>query len=125
MAENAYAITIENSEDALVRSQYLDTFRRSELEPEKSLLAAILEDAVQEYRKYNGAHDPKSKSRFRDVEEWFNRRDREWIFSFDNVCELLCLDPEYVRRRLPEAQGKAAEKDKQPVHHHGVHKRAA
>jgi hypothetical protein len=123
MAENAYAITIENSEDALVRSQYLDTFRRSELEPEKSLLAAILEDAVQEYRKYNGAHDPKSKSRFNEVEEWFNRRDKEWIFSFHNVCELLGLDPEYVRGRLHETPGVPAEEDK-PVHP-GTHKRAA
>ena len=124
MAENAFTVTTENTGDILVRSQYLDTFRRSELEPEKSLLAAILEDAVQEYRKFNGPHDPKSKIRFNKVEEWFNRRDKEWIFSFDNVCELLGLDPEYIRRRLLEAQGEAAEENK-PVHHHGMRNRAA
>jgi hypothetical protein len=125
MAKNAFTITTENTGDILVRPQYLDTFRRSgHLEPEKSLLAAILEDAVQEYRKYNGAHDPKSKSRFNEVEEWFNRKDKEWIFSFDNVCEMLGLDPEYIRRRLLEAQVEAAEEDK-PVHHDGIHNRAA
>jgi len=125
MAQNAFTITTENTGDILVKPQYLDTFRRSgHLEPEKSLLAAFLEDAVQEYRKYNGAHDPKSKTRFNEVEEWFKRRDKEWIFSFENVCELLGLDPEYIRRRLFEAQGEAAQEDK-PVHHHGMRNRAA
>jgi hypothetical protein len=118
MAENPFTI---GTDDTLVGPQYLDTFRRSEhLEPEKSLLAAILEDAVREYRKYNGAHDPKSKSQFNEVAEWFNRRDKEWIFSFENVCELLGLHPEYIRRRLLEAQGEAAEENRQ-----SRHKRAA
>ena len=49
---------MEDTGDILVRSHYLDTFRRSEhLEPENALLAAILEDAVEEYRKYSGAHE--------------------------------------------------------------------
>ena len=78
MAGHAFTIMTDHT---LVGPQYLATFRRSEhLEPEKTLLAAILEDAVQEYRKYSRAHDPKSKSRFHEVEEWFNRRDKEWIF---------------------------------------------
>ena len=121
MTENAFIVT----DDTLVGRQYLDTIRRSEHpEPENALLAAILEDAVQEYRKYVQADDPKSKTRFNEVDEWFNRRDKEWIFSFDNVCELLGLDPEYIRRRLFEAQGEAAQEDK-PVHHHGMRNRAA
>lgn len=125
MAENAFTITTEDTGDILVRSQYLDTFRRSEhLEPEKSLLAAILEDAVQEYRKYSGAHDSKSKTLFHEVEEWFNCSDKEWIFCFANVCELLSLDPEYIRRRLLGAQGEPAEEDK-AVHHDRMRKRAA
>ena len=122
MAENAFTIV---SGDTLVGQQYLDTFRRSEhLEPENALLAAILEDAVEEYRKYSGAHDSKGKSRFNEVEEWFNCSDKKWIFSFENICELLGLDPEYIRRRLHETSGALAENDK-PVHHRGMHKRAA
>ena len=86
--------------------EYLDTFRRSEhLEPEKTLLSAILEEAVQDYRKYSRGRDLKSKSRFHEVDEWFKRRDKKWIFSFESVCQLLDLDPEYIRRRLREAQG--------------------
>ena len=118
MAENAFATMTDG--DILVQSQYLDTFRRSEhLEPEKSLLAAILEDAVQEYPNYSGAHDSTGKSRFNEVEEWFNRGDKKWLFSFENICELLGLDPEYIRRRV----GETPEEDK-PVRHHR-HKRAA
>ncbi len=125
MAENAFTLTTEDTGDILVRSQYLDTFRRSEHpEPENALLAAILEDAVEEYRKYSGAHDSKGRSRFNEVEEWFNRSDKEWIFSFENICELLGLDLEYVRHQLFKAHGEAAEEDK-PVHHDGKHKRAA
>ena len=113
MAENAFTIT---TDDTLVGQQYLDTFRRSEhLEPEKSLLAAILEDAVQEYRKYSRAHDVNGKSRFREAEKWIMRGRNDWIFSFENVCELLGLDPEYVRRGVCETR----------AHHDGTRKRAA
>jgi hypothetical protein len=98
----------------LVEPQYLDMFCRSEhLEPEKTLLFAILEYAVEDYRKYSRGRDPKSKRRFHEVENWFKRRDEKWIFSFRNVCDLLDLDPKYVRRRLCEAQGEPADK---PMH---------
>jgi hypothetical protein len=94
MAENNSTIT--NGDTSMVE-QYLDTFRRSEhLEPEKSLLAAILE--------YCGGND--------------------WIFSFDNVCELLGLDPEYVRRGLRETLGRPAEEEKS-VHRDRMRRRAA
>ena len=113
MADNIFTIT---TGDTLMGQQYVDTFRRSEhLEPEKSLLAAILEDGIQEYRKYSRAHDADGKRRFREAKEWIMGRDNEWIFSFENVCELLGLDPEYVRRGVCETR----------VHHDGIRKRAA
>jgi hypothetical protein len=71
-----------------------------------------LEDAVQEYRKYSRAHDANGKKRSREAEEWIMRWGNDWIFSFDNVCELLGLDPEYVRRGLRETVGTSAEEEK-------------
>ena len=122
MAENIF--TIMNG-DTSTTQQFLDTFRRSEhFEPEKSLLAAILEDAVQEYRKYSPAHDADGKKRFREAEEWIMRGGNDWIFSFDNVCELLGLDPEYVRRGLRETLGTPAEEEKL-VHRDRMRRRAA
>ena len=121
MAENNFT----NTGDTSMVQQYLDTFRRSEhLEPEKSLLAAILEDAVQEYRKYSRAHDVDGKKRFREAEEWIMRGGNDWIFSFDNVCDLLGLDPEYVRRGLRETLGTPAEEEKS-VHRDRMRRRAA
>ena len=122
MAENIFTST---TGDTLMLKQYMDTFRRGEhLEPEKSLLAAILEDAVQEYHKYSRAHDAHGKRRFREAEDWIMRVGNDWIFSFDNVCELLGLDPEYVRRGLRETQGNPPEEEN-PVHRHGMRRRAA
>jgi hypothetical protein len=119
MAENNFTITTDyTSDDTSLVQQYLDTFRRSEhLEPEKSLLAALLEDAVQEYRKYSRAHDANGKKRFREAEEWIMRGDNNWIFSFDNVCDLL-------GRGLCESLAKPAEEEKS-VHHDRMRKRAA
>jgi hypothetical protein len=91
--------------DSSEAQQYLDTFRRAEyLEPEKALIAAILEDAIHEYHKYRDARDAAGKERFREAEEWITHEGNEWIFSFDNVCEFLGLDPEYLRRGLREME---------------------
>ena len=34
------------------------------------------------------------------AEEWILDKDRSHLFSFDNVCEILGLDPEYMRAGL-------------------------
>jgi hypothetical protein len=120
MAENTFTMT---SDDTLMTQQYADTFRRSEhLDPEKALVAAILDDAIHEYRKYSGAHDPNGKKRFREAEKWIMHGGNGWIFSFDNVCDLLGLDPDYVRRGLRISKGKAEQEKR--VHGDGS-KRAA
>src|SRR4030095_2241610 len=122
MAEDSFNIT---SSDSLVMQQYLDAFRRSEyLGPEESLLVAILDDAVQEYRKYYRAHDAKGKRRFREVEEWVMHERDGWIFSFGNVCELLGLDPDYVRRGRRKPKSDPAEKENR-MQRDGTRRRAA
>ncbi|HEX2932874.1 MAG TPA: hypothetical protein VHV54_24305 [Candidatus Binatia bacterium] len=97
------------SGDISTSEQYRDTFRRSELlEPEKALLIALLEDGIHEYRKYYQARDRDGQRRFRKACEWLMADDEAWIFSFVNVCELLNLDPKYVRRRMREAKDPAS-----------------
>jgi len=105
MAEDTFTMI---GDDSLMTQQYADTFRRSEhLDPEKALVAAILNDAIQEYRKYSGGQDRNGKKRFREAEEWIMHDGNDWIFSFDNVCHFLGLDPDYVRRGLRIRKGKA------------------
>lgn len=103
--------------DTAATEQFFDTFRRGEpIAPERALLAALLQDAIQDYRKFKKARDPEGRERFREVEEWINETANDWIFSFKNVCELLNLEPEYVRRALDERKHTAHNKDRPRRH---------
>jgi len=85
--------------------QYLGTFGRNEnLAPEKALLLAVLEDAIHCLRQYRVAHDRLGKQRFREADAWINRRGSDWAFTFDNVCDLLGIEPEYLRRKILGAE---------------------
>src|SRR4029077_15271546 len=33
---------------------------------------------------------------FRDADEWIAHEDKRWVFSFDNVCDMLDINPEYM-----------------------------
>jgi hypothetical protein len=116
--------TQNTSGDSTEVQQYLDTLRRGEyLEPEKALLAAILEDAIHQYHKFRHAWDTAGKEQSREAQEWIMHEGDQWIFSFDNVCESLGLDREYLRRGILETQTNARElqKDERP----NARKRAA
>jgi len=87
--------------DTLLTEQYLDTYRRkTHLEPEKRLILAVLDDAVACFQKYVSAQKPKEKALFQEVEEWFMEKESDWAFSFENICESLDLDPDYLRKGL-------------------------
>jgi hypothetical protein len=110
MVERAFDIT---GADTLAMQQYVNTFRRSEyVGPEKLLLAAILDDAIEKYFKYYRANDLDGKRRFAEVKKWVMQENEGWIFSFENVCELLDLVPSYVRRELRKIEIKPAEDQK-------------
>jgi hypothetical protein len=87
--------------DSLMPSQYADrTGRRRVIEGEHRLMVAILEDAIDVYRKQAAAQDTRKRHMFEDAEAWIEDRDATWIFSFENICTILDLDPGYVRRGL-------------------------
>ena len=87
--------------DTLMPEQYLETFRRKlHLEPEKKLLLAVLEDAIACFQKYLFARDGKGKILFQEAEEWILAQDSDWLFSFDNLCEMLGFEPSYLRDGL-------------------------
>jgi hypothetical protein len=122
MAENNFVFT---GNDTTLRDQYFATFRRSEhLEPEMALLMAILEDAIHCYRKYRAARDRAGRERFRETEQWIMEEGDDWLFSFNNVCELLGLDPQYIRRGVRELSAKPAEIEN-PRRRAGAHRHAA
>jgi hypothetical protein len=87
--------------DTLLAAQYFDNLRgKSLLEPEKRLMLAILEDAISRYQENMFSQDKRGKRHFQEVEEWIADADSGWIFAFENVCESLGLNPDYVRQGL-------------------------
>jgi hypothetical protein len=87
--------------DVVASAQYFDNFQRNApIQPENRLLMAILEDAIRCFQDNILAETRKSKKLFDDAEEWVFTDGSEWIFSFHNVCELLGIDPEYLRAGL-------------------------
>jgi len=87
--------------DTLLPSQYSAMMKRkSAHEPERRLAVAVLEDAIDCFRKHLDSRDPKAQQLFVEAEEWICSADRSWPFSFENVCDLLDMNPEYLRRGL-------------------------
>jgi hypothetical protein len=87
--------------DTLLSAQYFDTLRRKTLlEPEKRLMLAVLDDAINCYQDNLLAQRGKNRRLFDEAEEWISTPGGDWIFCFDNVCEALGFNPEYVRRGL-------------------------
>ena len=87
--------------DTLLPSQFFDRVRRrTEHEGERRLMIAVLEDAVSVYRKQAGVREGRNREIFLEAEEWIEDQDRTWLFSFQNICDVLGLDADYLRRGL-------------------------
>jgi hypothetical protein len=87
--------------DTLLAAQYMENLRRRTLfEPEKRLMLALLEDAINCFQAYITTQHASGRKLFNDAQEWIMRTDDDWIFSFVNVCETLGFNPEYVRQGL-------------------------
>ena len=69
-------------------------------EGEEGLMLAVLGDAIEYFQKYLLAKDEKGKKLFREAEEWILEKNSDWFFSFENICEVLRLHPDYVRQGL-------------------------
>jgi hypothetical protein len=72
----------------------------SQMMAEYSLVEAVLREAIREYQKFAGQQGRRSSRLFREVHAWFLEDDRKWDFSFINVCQILDLEPGYIRTGL-------------------------
>jgi len=85
--------------DALLPAQFYAAFRGgSGVSGEKRLMLAVLQDALDCYQKYAFAKDGPGQQMFADADEWISDEDRAWYFSFENICEILEINPAYLRR---------------------------
>ena len=87
--------------DTLLPIQYFEAMRKKHLlEGEKRLILSVLEDAVDCFMKCIDSPTSKGQRLFRDADEWISLEDKHWVFSFDNVCDMLDINPDYMRRGL-------------------------
>jgi hypothetical protein len=86
--------------DTLLSTQYFENLRSKTLVPERKLMLAVLQDAINCFQANVMAQSGRRKKLFKDTEDWIMAQDDNWIFSFVSICEILRLNPEYVRRGL-------------------------
>ena len=84
--------------------------RRHSLQPERQLMFAVLDDAVNTYCRYLRDPNPRERRAFAEAEGWFVTDDPTWPFSFVNICQALDLDVSWVRSRLDHWREAAAER---------------
>src|SRR6202171_6409355 len=87
--------------DTLLPIQYFEAMRRKHLlEGEKRLILSVLEDAIECFMKCMDSATNKGQRLYREADEWIALEDKFWVFSFDNVCDMLDINPEYMRTGL-------------------------
>lgn len=87
--------------DVLLPVQYFAQLKRKKYKSgEHRLVVAIMQDAVECFQKHIHARDSKRRQLYLDAETWIGEDDDLNVFSFNNVCALLSIDVEYVRKGL-------------------------
>jgi hypothetical protein len=101
MAELARHIRINGGSfgpaDPVVIEQF---FRNGIHGAEQRLMLAVLRDAVECFQDYVLAHYIWEKKLYQEAEDWIFEKNTDWLFSFENICETLQLNPDYIRRGL-------------------------
>lgn len=96
--------------DILLSHGYWENFcGKTSLCPEKMLMLAVLEDAVDSIRK--GARTSGSLE-FHEAADWILEEKTDWPFSFENICAALGLEADYICEGLLDWSGKKVVKMK-------------
>jgi len=84
----------------------LDLVETRVAEPHRRLMAAVLKAVVDDYREYAGRRSggwdgpPAMPRLVEDVRAYVASADRGWPFSFENLCDALGIDPDFLRQTL-------------------------
>ena len=106
---HTYGTTIDVAFDHAVGSGFgLDVANAAVTEPreqlpaegERRLLVAVLEDAIRTYQKFAFSGTRRGRRLFAEVHTWLTNPDTDAALSFSYVCEVLGIDPDYLRGSL-------------------------
>ena len=95
------SLLVEQLPESIVSAQWVWGARSlASRSPEGRLMLAVLEDAVATLAR-NACGATKAERRALDeVESWCRADDRNWPYSFLNICDALHLSPEAIRAGL-------------------------
>jgi len=84
--------------DAILPAQFYTAFRGATAgRGERRLMLAVLEDALECYQKYAFVRRGQGHELVEELAGWIGSTDGNWCFSFENICETLEINPEYLR----------------------------
>jgi len=90
------SLIAEPTDDGIIE----DLSKTNIREGEKRLMLALLENAIDDFQKYTLANDKARKELFQEAEEWFLAVYNDSLFSFENICEYLQINSNYLRQGL-------------------------
>jgi hypothetical protein len=89
--------------DILVNAQFYQANRRANPpQPERGLLFAVLSEAIETFQKCAFSRSSKRQALFREAEAWIWDEESDHLMSFKSICQLMGLDPVFLRRGLVE-----------------------
>ena len=83
-------------------------------------MLAVLQDALDCFQKYAFAKDLHGRQIFGDADSWIACEDRDWYFSFENICETLDINPDYLRKGVQNWKRQATDIGRQGPRRVGV-----
>lgn len=92
-------------------TQFRDIWNGGGYTPERELAAAVLDGAAADLRNYRYARRRRRQRMYWQTYQWVTSDDREWPFSFVNLCEFLRISPAALREQLlqPSSERPVAE----------------
>lgn len=85
--------------EGLVPAQWEERLR-PQASPELRLMAAVLIDAIRDYRNGPGARSGRSRQLARLAARWIASRERAWPYSFESICAVFDIDADGLRHKL-------------------------
>jgi hypothetical protein len=94
--------TFENlAPEPALPSQFHDVWWRSQrIAPEPRLALAVLQLAVVDLLKFRDAPDENAQRLYRKAHVWITSADREWPYSYLNLCDAIRISAGHLRERV-------------------------
>jgi hypothetical protein len=87
--------------DAVSPAQFDEMWRgTAERSAEFKLALAVLEQALEDLEKHRRARDADRQRIYRQTRTWILSNDRRWPYSFVNVCEMLNVSFDRIRKHV-------------------------